>query len=289
MKSFIIAGAAWGEHYTDMLINYCLPSILPSISAVVGERKVIIHIHTDNPYKINSSAVAGRLRDMGIEFLFRVVDSTDGDKYLLLGKYQALGLDFARRSHADFHSLMPDHVYSQEFFIGLMAAVGRGHKAITRLCLSTRLEGMAVDLAPYRHGDVLTVPSAQLARMAMRNLHPRSEVWRISGEEYPDFHVAFEETGAAIWLHSPHQSIVYLDRDAILPAKTYLPLDNELDKVIPMDIPVHSTHPDDCMGWVEIARDMPVKPLGRTTQEGFLKKYRDYAIRPYPAAMDICL
>ena len=274
-RNLVIAGAAWGEHYVDMLLNYCLPSMLPSIEAVTQKRKVLLSLHTDSIDRINKSRVMMELIRLGIEARYYPVedDINTGEKYSLLGKYQELGLNVARENHADYHSLMPDHVYSCEFFTGMMAAVERGHLAITRLCLSTSLEAMAADIQAYRIGAGISIDSANLAAMAFKNIHPRSAVWEVKGASYPNIHVTFFAIGNTLTMFSPHQSIVYLDRDEILPVHTTLPLDNELSKIMHQNLPIYCPQPHDRMGWVEVARVDNETCTDRARIKDFCEKY----------------
>lgn len=275
-RKLVMAGVAWGDHHTDMLINYCLPSMLPSIMSAIVRRDVILVIHTDNPQKIAESPAANALRNLGIDSRYFPVgdDTQTEDKYAMLGKYQALGLDYALERHADFHSLMPDHVYCSQYFGSMMAMVIAGRKAITRLCLSTSLEGMAMDLAQYRDRLELSIPSSRLATLALKNLHPRSQGWRVAGSVYPDMHVAFFEYGNRLAILSPHQSVCYVDRDQLQKSETARPLDNELQNIIKRDCPIYSPRADDYMAWVEIARSgAGVLCTATSSAEQFIKCY----------------
>lgn len=256
MRKLFIGGCAWGDHYVDMLINYCLPSMMASIEAAQAFRKVILGLHTDYPHKIQDSPIMRRLRDLGIEDHYFPVESDvkTEEKYMMLGKYQGLGLKLARELRADYHSLMPDHVYSNRHFDGLMAAVGRGHKAITRLCVSTVFETIAHDLASYRKDGVISISHADLTSIAFKNLHSRAELWGVKEEVYPNIHIAMFEGKYGVSIFSPHQSILYIDRDEIRESQTHRPLDNELDFVIAPDCPIYSPKEYDRMGLIEVTR-----------------------------------
>lgn len=256
MRNLVIGGGAWGEHYVDMLINYCLPSMFESISAVLLRRRVLLVVYTDDHKKIMASPIIKTLEYFGVHLgIYSVEDDVNtGEKYSILGKYQAKGLEIAKLAHADYHSLMPDHVYANQHFNGLMAAVERGHKAITRLCVSTVMETIEADLKSYREGDRLSVPDADLTAIALKNLHPRAELWSVRNETYPSIHVAMLEGKDSLSIFSPHQSILYIDRDEIRISPTHRPLDNELDFVISEDCPIYCPKVDDRMGLIEVTR-----------------------------------
>lgn len=290
MRNFVIAGAAWGYHYTDMLLKYCLPSMVVSIEALTRDRKVIISLHTDHPHKIQSSPIMHDLRNMGVEDHYFPLDADDGmEKYRRLGKYQALGLDFARSIHADYHSLMPDHLYSKEHFYGLMAAVERGHRAIARLCLSTFLDPWDEDLKPYMVEGMIFISCADLTALALKNLHPRAQVWAVGADAtFPGSHVTFFEGEHTLNMFSPHQSVLYIDRDEIQPVTSGRPLDNELESITSVDCPIYCSKAEDKIGLIEITRaDSIIGKEVRGLVHNFCHKYWEVIEKKHPKFLDM--
>lgn len=257
----LLAGGAWGRHYVDMLVDYCLPSIASSIASLCEYGHVFISLHTDSQSRIDASDAARMLKAMGATFIYHSVDPNSKlDKYIHLGLLQSIDLLLAKAMGAHYHLLMPDHIYSEKHFTGLMKAVARGHKVITRLNISTKREIVCSKLEYYRHADkTLKIPAGDLIAIGLNYLHPRSEVWMATNldifTEMPGIHVAGFEGRDTLHLFSGHQTILYLDKSIIsrIETRLYVPLDGDLYKIIPADVPIYCSRPEDEMTMIEVA------------------------------------
>jgi len=212
MKSILIAGAAWGEHYVTMLLDYCLPSMLASLPDLSKEREVIISIRTDEQLRVSHAEIIKKILSLGIKVFIESCEetATNNDKYYALSRVQNIDIKYAREIGADYHLLMPDNIYSENHFKSLMAAVNRGHKAIVKLCPSTVMETILPEIEPYRDGDTIRIPPGDLTAIALKNLHFRSEAWS-TADGYPNIHIAMWEGKDSFHIIASHQTALYLD------------------------------------------------------------------------------
>ena len=174
---------------------------------------------------------------------------------------QSLDIYFAKTLKADYHLLMPDTVYSDSHFIGLLGAASQGHKAIIRLMLSTRMEGICPVIDTYRRNDVISIPAADLAALSVKHIHSALRLWVVTGldtsVEVSNSHVVVWEGKDTLHMLSPHQTILYLDHEvtSVSPRRFYMTLDSELDKIIPADYPIYCPKPSDEICLVEVTAD----------------------------------
>lgn len=268
-RPFVIGFSVWGEQYLGMLLNYCLPSLLAegNLPALCKERQPIFFIHTNAQSKaiIEQSEVMKRVKDLNVLILYQMVNEElvkhfgddPGNKYWHLGMVQSLDLYFAKNMDADYHLLMPDTVYSDRHFVGILKAVERGQKAIIRLILSTRMEGICPEVDAYRHNGVISVPAGDLAAFSVKHIHSASKAWIITNRdiatEASNSHVVVWEGKDTLHMYSPHQTILYLDREILrkIPNRYYMTLDSELEKIIPEDCSIYCPKPEDAICLVE--------------------------------------
>ena len=235
MRPLLIGCTVYGQRYLHSFLNYTWPSLLSegNFSALSKVREVRLLIHTDQ-------ATAPYLSEKGFTC---VADIMEGDKYEQLGYNQRVDLRIAKEKGADYHLLMPDFVYSGDFFTGMLKASEK-HKAITRLVVSTCQEKI------WPHLKV-GMTAEELATLSLKYIHPGIKHWLMPKEGLPNTHVLAWQTENTLRMCSPHQTVVYIANEAIKLADSNLPLDCILDKIIEGDI--YCTQPEDGMVIIELS------------------------------------
>lgn len=272
-RPFVIAFSVWGDHYLKLLTDWCLPSLLAegNLGFLCRERQPVLFIHTNPEGKatIEQSESLHRIKAMGVTVIYRMINETlvehfaqDPDfKYWHLGMVQSLDLYFAKALNADYHLLMPDTIYSDNHFAGLLKAAARGHKAIIRLILSTRMEGICPEVEAYRRDGVISIPAGDLAAFSVTHIHSASQPWIITHKnldtEASNSHVVVWEGKDTLHMLSPHQTILYLDHAILqnMPPRFYMTLDSELEKVIPEDCAIYCPKPEDDICLIEMTSE----------------------------------
>lgn len=249
MKPIVLGMTCYSSHI-ETFLNWTLPSLLApgNFPALSKERVIQINIHTDSAgYALLCQQIP---YPPGVEFMFYMDASPREEKYLQLGQHQSADLRKAKNMGADYHCLMPDFVYSQDYFTGVLAAAERGHKAIARLVLSTTKEFICPELEKYRHDGVLLLPANHLATLGLIYIHQGVEHWLAERIDYPNTHVLVWEGENTLHLCSPHCTPVYIANEAICPVESNSPIDGILDKVIIGDI--YCPKPEDGIVQIEI-------------------------------------
>jgi hypothetical protein len=236
MRPILFGMTCYGDDYIRKFFDYCLPSLNTpgNLGALMKERDVRILIHTDKAgWEI--------FRRIGVPI---IIEDMGGDKYMALGRHQHMDLAVAKEMGADYHLLMPDFVYSENCFTGMIKAIERGHKAIARLIVSTVQEEM--------HPHITRPRSAlDLATLSLLHMHPGVKHWLATKEGYPGTHVVSWEGKHELRMCSPHASPVYIANEAIRPVNSTYPIDSLLDAVIDGDI--YFPQPEDEMVIVELS------------------------------------
>lgn len=214
--------SAWGSHL-DTFLKHGLPSLMTygNLPALSEKYDIGINIHTNQ-------AGVNVLSKVNIPLMI-YTDVTDEDKYRQLGRHQHKDLRQAKDIGADYHLLMPDFIYSENCFAGVMKAVERGHKAIARLVVSTEQESIIPLLK-------LNMSATYLATISLLHMHPGIKHWLATKGGFPNTHVVAWEGQDTLRMHSPHCSPVYIANEVIKIDDSNTPLDAILDKVIDGDI-----------------------------------------------------
>lgn len=250
-RKILLGVSVWGEHYVNIFTNYCLPSLLAAgnFPAINNCCQPILLIHTDieSKKRLHECKIFDHLKKVGVCVYFRILDknltkriSENPDNvYWHLGMVQSLDLFYAQSINADYHLLMPDTIYANNFFTGMINATKDGTKAITRICYRATTEGMCPDLDKLIKGNILSAPAGKLAALGIRHLHPGFKSVFVTdtptNTHLPHVHVLIWEGENSLHLISPHQTILFLDRSLVqqIPKRFFTTLDSELDKVIP--------------------------------------------------------
>lgn len=221
-KKILFGMSAWGSHI-DYFLQYGLPSLMSdgNLPALSKEYEIGINIHTDK-------AGMEKLSKVDMPFML-YSDVTDENKYHQLGRHQHKDLRNAKNVGADYHLLMPDFVYAEDCFAGVLDKIKEGHTAIARLVLSTVMETISPSLRIPRSAKELTT-------LALNNIHHGVRGWFVVGNGYPNTHVMAWAGKDTITMCSPHCTPVYIANEVIHIDDTNLPLDGILDKVIIGDI-----------------------------------------------------
>ena len=231
----LLGATIYGERYLNSFLNYTWPSLMceGNLPAVAKLRDVRILIHTDK-------ATEPLLRERGFMCLPNVME---GDKYEQIGIHQHQDLAVAKQNGADYHLLMPDFVYSGNFFTGMLKAAEK-HTAITRLVVSTVQES----IWPFLK---VGISARELATLSLEHIHPGVRHWLVPEDGLPNNHVLAWQTKNTLRMCSPHQTVIYIANEAIKLDDSSLPLDCILDKII--DGPVYCPKPEDEMVMIELS------------------------------------
>ncbi len=259
MKRHLLMGVTcYGQYHVDLFHKYCLPSLMAkgNLPALMKEYNVGIVLHTDE--------ASAKLFKKGLPA--PILDVTHENKYTQLGKHQNKDLRIAKDLGADYHCLMPDYVYSEDYFIGVLNAVERGHKAIVRLVMSSIEEDMTPELDRPRS-------AIDLSTLALKHIHPGIRNWCITPKGYPRTHVIAYVGKDTIRMQSPHCSPVYIANEVMNPIDSEFPLDSILDEIIIGDI--YCPKPEDGIVMIELsARNSRVPQYACVEMEEFLRIFK---------------
>lgn len=273
-QPIVIGVSVWGDFFTNMLTTYCLPSITTegNLGTLCKHRTPILFIHTNEKSKamIENSPVADKIKSMGCKILYRMLDEEilgrlgedPNHKYWHLGMVQAIDIHFSKHIGADYHLMMPDIVYANAYFSGMINAVNRGNLAIFKVAYRTKLETVLTDVKRYEKEDgTIDIPCRDLVSMGMKHLHQASSFVFVTNKdlskELPPIHVLVWQSEEAIHSLSPHQSIVYLDHTELQKVKQrfYITVDSEIDKIIPHDCPAYCPTAEDGIYVMEMSSE----------------------------------
>jgi hypothetical protein len=242
MRPLLLGMTCYGERYINSFFNYTLPSLLSegNIPALLKLRDVRFAVHTDK-------GSAHHFSDRGF---IPICDVMEGDKYEQMGIHQHFDLALAKAKGADYHLLMPDFVYSGEFFTRMQEA-SKKHTAITRLVVSTAQE----TIWPYLK---VGITAKELATLSLQHIHPGVRHWLVPDSGLPNNHVLAWQTENTLRMCSPHQTVVYIAHEAIKLDNSNLPLDSILDRII--EGPIYCPKPSDEMVIIEMSPRDSRKP-----------------------------
>lgn len=248
-KPFLMGMSVWGA-YIDTFLKWTLPSLMTAgnLPALCKKYHVLIDIHTD---AAGGDYIRSRLPFIaGVDFRVALDVDLQEEKYTQLGRHQHSDLREAKRIGADYHLLMPDFIYSENCFAGVISA-SKKHKAIARLVMSTTQEEITQELNYYRNDGALSVAANHLATLGIKHIHSGVKHWFASRESYPNTHVLAWQSENLLHMCSPHCSPVFIANEVIHIPSSIKSLDSILDQIITGDI--YCTKPDDGIVIIEMS------------------------------------
>jgi tetratricopeptide (TPR) repeat protein len=291
-KPFVLAFPVWGKSYIDRFLDCCMPSLLAlgNLPALCERRAPILLIHTDaeGERMIREAPVMREVMALGISLHFMPLDSqllarlgeNPDNKYWHLGLVQTLQLLFAKAIGADFHILLPDTLYAENYFRTLSARADAGNPVILQAAFRTEAEKVERAVAQYRSGYRTTVDAGTLMAIALNCLHPSTHYLRMNDRPapnvWPAFHALLWESETSLHFISPHQTVGYLDASLVarVPERFYLTTDSELDKILPDDCAIYSPRAEDGLTLIELSPGAVEPGRGRMVdRQGFVDQF----------------
>ncbi len=185
-KRVLFSLSLWGESYTDLFLNYFIPSILSpnNVPALARERDVFLDLYVTAGCMAairESRSFRALARHADIQFIeIPEVLTTCSEyarnqvfRYYIYGGFHHASIERARVLRADIICLAPDGIYGDGCFHNLARFIDQGYRAV----LFTAVAGQAETILPVldRMRDdtthVLTVPPRAVVGLTVKNVH----------------------------------------------------------------------------------------------------------------------
>lgn len=257
---------AWGDKYTDLFLNYCVPSLmnfgnLPGIA----DSPIWIVIHTDKEslQKIKNSPALRILAEMNVcieihtipEGILSELTDNPADKYRLLAAAHNIQMQMAKYLGYGYHMLMPDHVYSGSYFTNLRQ-LAQSNDAIVQGALSADIDEAYKEL---KNDGVLNLSVHELNTIALRNLHGMFKPYVMNGRDYkkdcPINNFLIFIASDTVRILCPHMSIAYLSHKVLsrCPMRLFNTIDTQLPFFIPQWASVIVPKKEHDMAYIELS------------------------------------
>ena len=263
-KRIVIGLSCWGKDFIESFLELCLPSLMSrgNLCELVKHRQVIFFIHTNEEGMslISMSKIVRNLEVIGVNIIYELINNKlvnyikkDQDfKYWHLGMCQSIELNIASKLNADYHLLMPDTIYSENHFKGIIKLINRDKKVITRLMLSAKKEKINEELINYKNkNNVISISASDLCSICLKHISVLSENWLITNKDInkdmpSDPFIVFESK-TSLKIFAAHQTILFLSEKIVKRNKQrfFAALDSELDLLIPSNADLYLPQTDD--------------------------------------------
>lgn len=255
----------WGDKFIDRFLNLCLPSLLASGNLPHLKSGLLLVIHTDAG---GLPRLKKGLKHLKIDVRFEIIPENimkmlpeiEFNKYWLLGACQNFYLQYARRHGMAFHMLMPDHIYSKNYFKNL-ARISRGHDAIVQSTISGDVVPVEKILDKYRVGKAISINARPLMDAAFKHLHKQMQSMIMNGVDIlnavPLAHCFLFVGSDYIVTYTPHTSLAYMSARLVqeCPYRPYNALDTQAPYLIPPKITPYVPQIEDDMAFIEVSDD----------------------------------
>ena len=281
-RGLLMGAPIWGQEFIDRFFFFSLPSILSAKNlAVLQEHGCRIVIFTEDQenrdyierFWLMKKALAIRGIDVQIKELpahiMRQVPDKPLNKYWLLGTVQNLMVQMAAHDGMAFHMLMPDHLYSDEYFPNLFR-LAKDHEGIAQTSISADIHKCLPELEQWRQPDgSLAAPAVELGDLGWKHLHQQTR-YNIMNDvditsKLPNSHFQCWQGKDRLYLFCCHMNAVYLSANVCkqAPIRLHNALDTELPAFMPKEVLVPEV--EDGMAFLELSDDTKTHGVDRVS------------------------
>ena len=294
-NKLIISIMVWGDKYTDLFLNYCLPSLVgPGNLEKISDVDIYWHIFTSN--KTKKSLLANKLfnsvsKNNHARFEIipqEVIDSSEFiNRYWMLGAYTQTSLIYAASIQAYVHFTNPDVVYSKDFFKNLFEISKRkSNIIILSSSFSTWEDSICrvLDEVKSKNGYI-AISSKELHCLGLQHLHKIYhscfiDPVKIREGPLPGLPLLVWREDNVLVMHIKFLnpmlvSYKVLDREMRL---SYYTIDSEIIKLVNQinnsEVNIHVINEEDDIGFIEISS---IKAEGidkNISREKFIHKFK---------------
>jgi hypothetical protein len=236
---------AYGEKYTNLFLSHCIPSLFSE--HLKNDIKLVIHTDKASVPKLRE-ALKG-VPDVEIHVITQaIIDDPTNSKYWLLGAVHNIQMQMARILGYSYHMLMPDHIYSRNYFASLRR-LAKNHDAIAQGALSANLDKV----------DLSDKDAAALNGAALDNLHGLYQPYIMNGRDYqtdcPIQSMMIFIGECEVHILCPHMSPVYMSHKLLegCPLRLFNTIDTQLPFFVPESVSVAFPSAEDDMAYIEVS------------------------------------
>lgn len=189
-KYYLIV-VVWGEAYTDLLINLCIPSLLSkgNLSSLTNnDNKFLIYTTRQDEAVIRQSSVFSRLSDfINVDIQTIDADSLDVNRYESMSVYHGKAVSATLENNATAIFLAPDFVFSTNYLSKITRIHESGKKIIFTPALRLNKQSFLPEIFNYKEDSDknISIDSPKLCELALDNLHDnvKQHYWKGGGEK----------------------------------------------------------------------------------------------------------
>lgn len=267
--------------YVDRFLDLCVPSLLaPGNLPALPRSMLVIHTSAADADVLRTALTRqglDKFADIEIslippEILDRLTEH-EANKYWLLSAVHNADIHTAKCRWCAYHMLMPDHVYSENYFRNVARLAGEGRVAIVQCNVSASLERVTPKVRRLNG----VVPAKRLVAMAVANMHQQVTPCVMNGRRgYPLNLGLVWIAEDRVEIFNPHMSIVYLSHAALTkaPVRLFNTVDGQLPFLIPPPIEPYVPTPADDMTYMEVSdREKPLNPIVHSPLAAFCMQF----------------
>lgn len=260
--------------YVDRFLDLCVPALLAPGNRV-EDATLVVHTDEANAVRIQErlDGFPAKVEVYAIpDYVIGKVKEHPANKYWLLGAVHNLHIQMAKYRAHSYHMLMPDHIYSENYFSNLVRLAKTKH-AIVQNCLSARLEDISASLKRRN----CRLPAKELNALAMDYMHPQQTPFVMNNRsDLPESLFLLYVADHVAEVICPHNSIVYLSHDVLMRStlRLFNTIDGQLPFFIPDDVEAYVPRIEDDMSYIELSdRGKPYSRAEGTSVVAFCVKF----------------
>lgn len=291
-RGLLMGCPVWGEKYLDRFEKYCLPSIMSPANheALRGLCRMVLFTDISSYSRLlhftegmESIGFDLDVRIIPPELMAHIPSGPEDPAYLQkqLNKYWILGvagnvqIQMAKRAGMAFHMLLPDHVYSHEYFPNLFR-IGAEYDGIAQTGISANVDGAGPELLKFiQLGGHLTITDRDLGDIGWRHLHKQTRASLMNTatipDDLPESHLWTWVGRDKLHLYCCHMNAAYIAASVVDTLGSRIPatIDAELPYFMPKRFYVPKA--GDGMTFIEVSDESKADNPKRVGLEEFAK------------------
>lgn len=208
MKSIDYIVTIWGEHYTGLFLEFCLPSLLSpnSLPLAKGDRLVIVTTPEDAPgITLHPSVIAAqKYVEVVVQQIRLESDDKFAQRYPIQAHCHKQALHMAKEDGHLASMLVADVFYADGYCKSVRKWADEGKKLVLGIGLRGALESLLPALEDAKHDGVINLSPREVVSLGMANLHPlhTASIWTAPHFTRMPYTLLFPVFGQGYLVHS---------------------------------------------------------------------------------------
>jgi hypothetical protein len=175
VKKLLLVVCVWGDKYTDLFLDYCIPSLCAPNNLPVGRCKLLVVTRESDRDKIANHPhwkLAGKYAEQGIEVLGIEAGDWTQHRYEIISVAHRRAYEIGFADNNAVGIVCPDNLYADGYIRQLLVHLDAGKRLVIQFGLRAAYESLAPQVRAA--SGVINLSPRLMVKAGLHHIHPLS-------------------------------------------------------------------------------------------------------------------